>query len=153
MDITRLSIIGLESGGERVVRIRYNPYALFDLRADGLHRWTGIDTALPFIGENMAVKVLRQKCSLYPQNHWDSDKSLKELALGGSVVMMLGASYLIYIYDNTPYIIASRTGDSVHAQTIARLTDHGLELCDGISAKLGIARQDDVDAVRVWRVK
>lgn len=153
MDITKLSITRLDAAGVRRVRVRYAPYALFDIYADGLHRWAGIDTALPFIGENGAVKVLRKKCMVYPQNYWDSDKSLEELALGGEVVMMLGASYLIYMHGDTPYIMASRNGDSTYAQTIARLTDSGLELCDGISAKLGIARQDDTDAVRVWRVK
>ena len=153
MDITKLDIVGIKFVGGMRVRIRYSPYALFDICADGLHRWAGINTALPFIGENGAVKVLRQKCSFYPQNHWNIDNPLKELALGGKVVMMLGASYLIYMHGDTPYIMASRSGDSLYTQTIARLTDNGLELCDGISAEFGIARQDDIDAVRVWRVE
>lgn len=156
MDLSKISIAGLEVGGMYRVRVRYSPYALFDLCPDGIHRWKGVDPDLPFIGDNTAVKVLRQYCTYFPQGYWDKKKNITQLAHNGTVVEMGGVCYFAYVDGATPYFMASLAGrfDNGYCYTIAQLTDDGLRLCKGVSKEVGIAIEGEYSGhPRVWSVK
>lgn len=156
MDISKISIVGLEAFGKRVVRVRYYPYVLFDIQPDGIHRWTGIDDSLPFIGSNHAVKVLRKDCTFFPQGYWGKSKTITTLAHKGIVVERDGMCYFIHVHDDTPYLMVSDGGkiDTDTCRTLARLTDDGLQLCYGVHHDYGLAIEGEFSGrLRVWSVK
>jgi len=156
MDISKISIVGLYAGGEYRVRVRYSPYALFDIQPDGIHRWKGITDDLPFIGDNSAVKVLRQDCTFFPQGYWGNSNTIATLAHNGVVVGRNNVCYFIHIHNGTPYFMASEYGKiSVDSCcTLARLTDDGLQLCCGVHKDYGIAIEGEFSGrLRVWSVK
>lgn len=156
MDISKISIVGLQAGGEYRVRVRYSPYALFDIQPDGIHRWKGVADDLPFIGDNSAVKVLRQNCAFYPQGFWDDGETIASLAYKGEVVKRDGVHYFISIHDGTPYFMMSKHS-KIYAGSccaLARLMDDGLQLCSGVNKGYGIAIEGGFSGrLRVWRVK
>lgn len=152
MELYNLSIISL--GG--VARVRYTPYALFDITPNGIRRWKSMHGP-SFIGNNGAVKVLRSKCEEYPQNsNWMQPGAIQQKALDGRIVTIDGVLYYIHVYsDGLPYLMASYhicADDRLHTSTLGRLTDDGLQLCEFVDNRAGVAL-DISKRPLVWRVK
>lgn len=153
MELSKLSIL---SYGE-FARVRYEPYSLFDITPNGIRRWKNMHGP-SFIGDNGAVKVLRERCKEYPQNSkWMQPGAIQSKALDGGIVTVNEVLYYIHVHsDGLPYFMASYrisvVDETLNTSTLGRLTDDGLQLCAFVDKRAGVAL-DSCERPLVWRVK
>jgi len=153
MELSKLYIASVDG----VARVRYTTFALFDITPNGIRRWKNMHGP-SFIGDNGAVKVLREKCEEYPQNSkWMQPGAIQSKALDGRIVTVNGVLYYIHVHsDGLPYFMASYhvsiLDEKLHTSTLGRLTDDGLQLCAWVSKQAGVAL-DINECPLVWRVK
>lgn len=159
MNLSKLSISSTALTGF-TARIRYSPYALFDIGPQGVKRWNGMSSDhvdADFIGSNGAIRVLRSFCEIYPQNYMDYSEDVADIAHKNLVVHDhdTNVDLFIYVYEDVPYVMSKchcPEYSAVQFCTILRITNNGLERCRYCSTHTGVGL-DVNEAPLIWRVK